>query len=500
MNGREAIKYLKKEELNIQSAHAAILAADLVFGAYVNSHVVHGISYTPNFCYISYKHLKAFFQIIPQKFIDRVAKKTYLDYCKNPKSLSDKLKKHKGLEKELAELWQNYQKNKDKLSDEQILKIYQRFIKISREWWHYGVIGEDKAEIINQEVVPKFAKRHGLDLKEAREIIVILSHPKTQSVLNLERKHFLDICISFLRKDENLNKKIKSYIKNYFWFKTDFYKTREITPKSLLKEVSSEISKNEEAIILKELKDIDRSFRKINKQRSKLLSSLKLTNEDKKEIRFSQLSTYWFDQRKLGTMKQFYYLFSFVKDFAKKYNLKYHELAVYTVDELENFLTKKKRISKKDMKSREEGVFILYEKNAKTKLFYGKEAKEMFKIATYIKKEKYTEKEIKGQVASTGGLKQIKGSVRIIYNPSEDKFQQGKILVTSMTRIEFVPYMRKAKAIITNEGGIACHAAIVSRELGIPCIIGTKVATDILKNGDNISLNLNTGVIKILEK
>ena len=76
--------------------------------------------------------------------------------------------------------------------------------------------------------------------------------------------------------------------------------------------------------------------------------------------------------------------------------------------------------------------------------------------------------------------------------------QKGNILVTSMTRVEFVPLMRKAKAIITNEGGIACHAAIVSRELNIPCIIGTKVATDRLKDGDKVGLDLKNGEIKLL--
>jgi pyruvate,water dikinase len=65
-----------------------------------------------------------------------------------------------------------------------------------------------------------------------------------------------------------------------------------------------------------------------------------------------------------------------------------------------------------------------------------------------------------------------------------------------MTRVEFVPLMKKAKAIITNEGGIACHAAIVSRELGLPCIIGTKNATRVLKDGDEIEMDLEKGVVK----
>lgn len=60
--------------------------------------------------------------------------------------------------------------------------------------------------------------------------------------------------------------------------------------------------------------------------------------------------------------------------------------------------------------------------------------------------------------------------------------------------------MRKAKAIITDEGGITCHAAILSRELGIPCIIGTKVATKVLKNGDRIEIDTNAGLVKIVHE
>jgi len=73
-------------------------------------------------------------------------------------------------------------------------------------------------------------------------------------------------------------------------------------------------------------------------------------------------------------------------------------------------------------------------------------------------------------------------------------------LVTSMTRPEFVPAMRKAVAIVTDEGGITSHAAIVSRELGIPCVIGTKSATKVLKDGWIVQVKANHGQIVVLEK
>ena len=69
-----------------------------------------------------------------------------------------------------------------------------------------------------------------------------------------------------------------------------------------------------------------------------------------------------------------------------------------------------------------------------------------------------------------------------------------------MTRPEFVPAMRKAAAIVTDEGGVTCHAAIISRELGKPCIIGTKVATKALKDGQYVDVNANHGIVKVVDK
>ncbi len=92
------------------------------------------------------------------------------------------------------------------------------------------------------------------------------------------------------------------------------------------------------------------------------------------------------------------------------------------------------------------------------------------------------------------------GPAKIILSHDDfNKFSKGDILVTSMTRPEFVPLMKKAKAVITDEGGITCHAAIVSRELNIPCVIGTKNATRILKDGDMVEVDADKGIVKIIK-
>ncbi len=104
---------------------------------------------------------------------------------------------------------------------------------------------------------------------------------------------------------------------------------------------------------------------------------------------------------------------------------------------------------------------------------------------------------LSGKVAFAG---KVHGRVRIIYHRGEfGKFEAGDILVTTMTHPEFLPIMKQAKAIVTDEGGITCHAAIISREMKKPCIIGTKIATQVLKDGDMVVVDANTGIVRKLD-
>ncbi len=102
---------------------------------------------------------------------------------------------------------------------------------------------------------------------------------------------------------------------------------------------------------------------------------------------------------------------------------------------------------------------------------------------------------LKGDPASpgigTGRVKLIKKAANI------DKVKEGDVLVTEMTTPDFVPAMKRASAIITNLGGLTSHAAIVSRELGIPCVVGTKKATKLLRNGESVVVNGKTGEVWI---
>jgi phosphohistidine swiveling domain-containing protein len=150
-----------------------------------------------------------------------------------------------------------------------------------------------------------------------------------------------------------------------------------------------------------------------------------------------------------------------------------------------------------ELNKRKDGVIVYYNKDGWVISTEDYAATKKY-IYDSIDKIGVTAKEFKGNIGCKG---HAKAKVLIVLNEKDfSKFIPGSVLVTSMTRPEFVPLMKKAAAIVTDEGGVTCHAAIVSRELNIPCIIGTKNATRILKDGDMVEVDAEKGVVRILEK
>lgn len=103
-------------------------------------------------------------------------------------------------------------------------------------------------------------------------------------------------------------------------------------------------------------------------------------------------------------------------------------------------------------------------------------------------------RELKGEGIVSGIAK---GRVRKILKKSDiKKFIDGEILITQMTSPDMMPAIMKASAIITDEGGLTCHAALISRELQIPCVIATEIATRVLKDGDLVEVNSKEGIVR----
>ncbi|MDH4330691.1 MAG: PEP-utilizing enzyme [Candidatus Moranbacteria bacterium] len=508
MKKEEIREVIENNDWNIQSAYVAIFAADLVFRAYANSGKIYGMKYSPVCCYFSFRDLEAFYQIIKEESLRSLSGKVYEEFLEDNKSLDEKIEKHMNLSREMDGVWGEYvDKCSGNVDNQCLLKYFQVLTEKSFLWWQIGVIGEDKAEVVNQKVIPAFQKRHNLSFEEAKDAIYDLSHPDEMTFFNQERKMFFEICVLIsdtrsdtvedILSDEKVKEKIEKYLKRFFWVKNDFYRSHIMTPGEIVKDAIGEISKKGIENIKKDLEKIDDNFSEIKKRQKELLDSLDLSEKDLKDIEFSKKVIHWFDFRKFGMMTHLHYIYQILEEIARVNKIDYHECCSYLTKELIDLMKNGVSVDENVIQKRRESSFIVYNEDENERIFGGSEGRDLFDL---VMKKDSEEKTLKGTVASKGksGDEKVIGKARIVIRPQDAVFEEGEFLVTSMTRVEFVPLMRKAGAIITNEGGLACHAAIVSREMGLPAIIGTKNATQVLRDGDEVEMDLKSGEVRVV--
>ena len=193
------------------------------------------------------------------------------------------------------------------------------------------------------------------------------------------------------------------------------------------------------------------------------------------------------------------YLSKLLEILEKQFQVNSQDLLAYSKQEIKDLFVHKK-VGKARINARKKAYVFSY--GIQTIALEG------FQAANFIKNflagnEKRTN-QIKGVVANPG---KAVGEVKFINQGFDDfaeikkqinKMKQGDILVADTTSPELMFACKKAAAIITNQGGLMSHAAIVSRELSIPCVVGTKIATQVLKDGMEVEVDAENGVVKIL--
>ncbi|MBR9706475.1 hypothetical protein GOV14_05545 [Candidatus Pacearchaeota archaeon] len=236
------------------------------------------------------------------------------------------------------------------------------------------------------------------------------------------------------------------------------------------------------------LKEIEKNSQLIKEYTKGLGSELKAFFD------FVQYSMFLRDSRKKPLQKSIAMISISLREFFKRQNISEKYLYYAHYHDFTGKLYKSKDYEK-ILEKRDNGI-IGYFTSDGSEIFSG-DIKEV-EDEIYRAMNKGNSTEVKGSVAYKG---KVQGIVKIITNKQEfDRFNEGEILVTSMTRPEFVPLMKKAAAVITDEGGITCHAAIVSRELKKPCIIGTRNATRALKDGDLVEVDADKGVVRVMRE
>lgn len=252
---------------------------------------------------------------------------------------------------------------------------------------------------------------------------------------------------------------------------------------------------------LNEYKTSSKTIRKLTNLRKKNYENLEKIKKElkgnKKLLNLIELTQkiLFLRTHRTEALRQFYFgVTPLLKTVAKRFKLKdWLEITFLTPSELIKSLKENKVIAENIKERQKQWMMIKAPNKIDIEVREKKITeyrKKLFKIADV--------KIIKGMIASKG---EVEGFVRIIKSIKDiDKVKKKEVLVTTMTTPDMVIAMNKASAILTDEGGMTCHAAIVSREIGIPCIVGTKIATSSLKDGDLIKVDAVNGKVEILRR
>jgi phosphoenolpyruvate synthase/pyruvate phosphate dikinase len=242
----------------------------------------------------------------------------------------------------------------------------------------------------------------------------------------------------------------------------------------------------------KALNQISSDLQRVLPNRQKAEGELKLNNSQKIAIHGLRECLRMKVIRKDSLDYASYSLEGVLREVANRAHISFEDARFIIPGEFEKVLRGDRNIIN-DLPKRRKYSLVVAVGN-KVKLLSGEQGKKFFKKINF-KTEDLTEiSEVQGQVACPG---HVKGTVKIINLPADmHKMKKGDILVSFATIPDLVPAMKKAGAIVTEQGGITSHAAIVSRELRVPCVIGTKIATKVFKDGDFVEVDANKGIVK----
>lgn len=199
------------------------------------------------------------------------------------------------------------------------------------------------------------------------------------------------------------------------------------------------------------------------------------------------------DDRKIAFINYFRFVKQLCDKIAKKKNLNPETMDYLVFSEIIDFL--KGNLTKEQingLQNKRKERYILIWKKGKRTIITDDFDKELKKIDKQIEKEAAAE--IRGRAVNKGI---VKGIVKIVKQTDSLKdIPLGKIIVTQMTNPDMVPILKKCKAIVTDEGGLLCHAAHVAREFGIIAVIGTRIATKVLHDGDLVEVDADKGIVR----
>lgn len=351
----------------------------------------------------------------------------------------------------------------------QLRASYNDLLASQRELWAVSFFLDCFDSGTDQPEIEKIAGKYGFMSEET----FILLLPKVSSYV-AAWEHALAEHKQGTRSAESLKDE-------FFWIRSDYFDFEELDD-VYIRSVQVPERAGENQLVASKKRDVLRRYAL-----------------DHNPLEMFQLFAQWRDMRKRLNFKSQYGFMRILTELARRYGMPRELVRQMMPREAEGLFSNElsdELLAQLARRGSEE-FFVRYADDSSCDFKQGEEAHAAFtEIEQYLPKSDASE--VRGMVASKGYAKGVARVVENMLAANAHAFQEGDILITSMTRPEFLPLMKKAAAIVTNEGGISSHAAIVARELNKPCIIGTRYATQVLKDGDVVEVDAENGVVRKL--
>lgn len=402
------------------------------------------------------------------------------------------------------------------LSNTDLAKIFSDLAQYGKDQYGYTIITEC-LDLLTKEDYERYF--WNVDVKKREELITLFSSPEELLNLDHERLSLLylardiqksidasqkDLTREFLlEKFPHYSERMREHVDKYFWIHNGFCKGIVLKEDYFFDDLQRILIDYDQKKLIDE---IDKLHHKVDYLKNKRHEEEKKYKIEKNTIIFFDLVRFFAflqDERKVLVQKQVHCMEVILQEVSRRSSAKRNDFDRYLVMDVVDLLKSGTKLSAQTLQKRSQFATFSYVEDEvlKTDYLVGEQAQEVIDFfGEEQRKHGCSNDFFEGFVASIGEEgKVFTGKVRIVFDPFDNDFQEGEILVTGMTRPEFMPLMKIAKAIITNEGGITTHAAIISRELKKPCIIGTRIATEVLKDGDLVEVDADKGIIKVLE-
>lgn len=373
------------------------------------------------------------------------------------------------------------------MKDAELLEKYELVRKCMQEWFVPGAVCEPVG-IQGEHLVLQLLKNS----QNPQHCLSTLTTTTKKSFSRRETEELLALAQKAIEK-QDISAALRSHARKWFWLHNNYFSTDVLGEEYFNSELKTIFSKYPNP--RKTIDEMELAAKEIAHEKLELAKNLALDTAQKRLIEVLDAHAWYQDYRKEYVMILLHCLDVILAEIATRKGTALREIKWLLPSEVASFFHGE--LGKGAIEARKKSAFFLWEKD-KFSSYSGTDAR---------KKELQTLKpinsareiiEIPGSVASRG---MVRGNARVTMSPHEAKdLQKGEILVTSMTSPDFIIAIKKCAAIVTNEGGILCHAAIVSREFGIPCVVGTGIATQAIKTGDLLEVDATHGFVRILKR